>query len=61
MLAYCCVCSACHRDILNEGLNSYLATAIPNSVQPFDFIPPKIGKFFNRDVVALFGYDAVDK
>lgn len=50
------------RDILNEGLNQYLANAITNNpLQPFDFIPPTIGNRFNRDVVSLFGYDAVDK
>lgn len=50
------------RDILNEGLNQYLATGLSNNpLQPFDFIPPTIGKRFNRDVVTLFGYDAVDK
>jgi hypothetical protein len=49
------------RDVLNEGLNQYLARGIDNTVQPFDFIVPEVGKFFNRDMVALFGYDAVDK
>ena len=49
------------RDILNEGLNKALASGITNSLQPFDFIPPEIGTFFNRDVAVLFGFDAVDK
>lgn len=46
----------------SQGLNENLAEVITNNpLQPFDFIPPTIGNRLNRNVVSLFGFDAVDK
>lgn len=49
------------RDILNEGTLNAVAGGLPNSLQPFDYIPSSIGDRFNKDVAVLFGFDAVDK
>jgi hypothetical protein len=60
LLALCALLETC-RDILNEGNLLAAAGGIPNSLQPFDYIPSSIGDRFNKDVAVLFGFDAVDK
>jgi hypothetical protein len=61
LLATLCAHLNTCRDILNEGNLLAVAGGLPNSLQPFDFIPSSIGDRFNKDVAVLFGFDAVDK
>lgn len=52
------------RDILNAGLNEYVARVLPNDIgDPLNFIPADITKRFSlgNDVVSVFGYDWLDR